>query len=107
MVMSAPTPRFNEMRPDAATELSSDINVYTLADAYLAGFSAGSHMQKVIDAAVSQVDAKAPGIRPDVTTDLTTLALLGRKEDMADVAVKWAIDYLSEGEHRERDSASL
>lgn len=72
--------------------------IFTLADAYLAGFSAGSKVQKAIDETPEpSVVAEAPRQASEEKADLTPKALLGEKEDLADAAVEWAVQYLTQG----------
>ena len=72
--------------------------IFTLADAYLAGFSAGSKVQKTIDETPeATIRAETPRQAVEDKTDLTPTALLGEKEDLADAAVEWAVQYLTQG----------
>ena len=72
--------------------------VFTLADAYLAGFSAGSKVQKAIDETPeSFVRSEASRQAVEEKADLTPTAILGEKEDLADAAVEWAVQYITQG----------
>ena len=87
----------NEVASAPADETAE--KVFTLADAYLAGFSAGSKVQKAIDETPDgSVKAEAPRKAVEEKADLTPTALLGEKEDLADAAVEWAVQYLTQGE---------
>ena len=71
--------------------------IFTLADAYLAGFSAGSKIQKAIDE-TPEVSAPADASRQAARDKAQSpTALLGEKEDLADAAVEWAVQYLTQG----------
>lgn len=77
--------------------VTDEKSIYTLADAYLAGFSDGSKIQKAIDKSPAELVENQASRNGYLSNSEKEARATIEKEELADAAVEWALNYLAQG----------